>query len=196
MVSKEVSMQAGGNAGRRTDMNERISALLDGELEDAEAHRQIAAIKNQAELRDAWDTYHLIGDAMRGHLAPNLSARVAERLAHEPAIVAPATPAPALNKVGRWSISAAASVAAIALVAWVAKPMLTAEPQLAQSTPARAPIAAPAAQPSLTAAPAETGRASSVANYLLAHQRYSVSSAMQGVVPYVRTVTHEQEGQQ
>jgi sigma-E factor negative regulatory protein RseA len=177
-------------------MKERISALLDGELEDAEAYRQIATIRKEAELRDAWDTYHLIGDAMRGHLAPDVGARVAGRLAHEPAIVAPVRPVPTLNKVSKWSISAAASLAAIALVAWVAQPILTAEPKMAQSMPATPPLAASGAAPSVAASPAgEAARASGVANYLLAHQRYSANSVLQGVVPYVRTVTHDQEGQ-
>ncbi|OGA23825.1 MAG: hypothetical protein A3I01_02170 [Betaproteobacteria bacterium RIFCSPLOWO2_02_FULL_65_24] len=164
-------------------MKERISELLDGELNDEEARRRIAALKADGELRQTWDTYHLIGDAIRGHLALDVSAKVAARLADEPTVVAPARRAPERQRLRNWSLPAAAAVAAVAVVAWIAQGMLAPPPQLAQK-----PQAPMAAQP---ASVASAVPASGVANYLLAHQRYSATSAMQGVAPYVRTVSHE-----
>ena len=152
-------------------MSERISELADGELDDAEAMRQITAMKDDAGLRRSWDTYHLIGDAIRGHMGQDLSSKVATRLRDEPAILAPRALVPQLPQVRRWAYSAAAAVAAIAVVAWVAPPMMPSE--VAQ---------APAAKP---APVAEAESATDVENYLLAHQRYS------GMAPAVRTVSLE-----
>jgi negative regulator of sigma E activity len=182
-------------------MKERISELLDGELEDAEARRQIAALTASGELRRAWDTYQLIGDAIRGHVAPDLSARFAARLAQEPTVVAPAPrerdqPAAApprehdRRKAPGWALPAAAGVAAVAVVAWLAQGTLAPQREVAQKPPSPA-----AAQPaSVAKARPETPPASGVGNYLLAHQRYSGIAAMQGVAPYVRTVSVEPQG--
>lgn len=161
-------------------MNERISELLDGELDDAEAQRQIAALKEDDGLRRTWDVYHLIGDAIRGHIAMDLSAKVASRLRDEPTILAP-RPAPHFQQLRKWSFSAAAAgVAAIALASWLARPTAAPQEQIA-----RAPAAATQPAP---AAPSPSG----VENYLLAHQPYSSTSAMQGMAPYVRTISQGQ----
>jgi len=58
---------------------ERISAFMDGELEDHEAAGQVRRLKEDPELRAAWETYHLIGDALRGHTAPDVAERVQQR---------------------------------------------------------------------------------------------------------------------
>ena len=67
---------------------EHISALGDGELPDTETELAFAAL-HSADGIQAWDTYHRIGDALRAVPAPELSegfsARLAERLAAEPA---------------------------------------------------------------------------------------------------------------
>ena len=72
-------------------MKDRISALMDGELDERAAAEQIAACGRGGEAREAWRTYHLIGDAMRDTrvLSAGFSARVAERLAAEPTVLAP-----------------------------------------------------------------------------------------------------------
>ena len=165
-------------------MKLRISALVDGEQEAGETGTVLAALGNDSEAREAWSTYHLIGDAMRDSdsLSPDFAARVAERIAREPVVLAPAAqPAP---RRPRWFAlsAAAASVAAIALVATVAVDPRQAEPPVAQ-----APRAAPAAKAELARVPPPAA----ADDYLLAHQRYSPRNSLQGVVPYVRTVSAE-----
>ncbi len=194
-------------------MKDQISALLDGELDESEADRLIAHLKSDPELRRTWDDYHRVGDALRGHMGADLNARVASRLAAEPTVIARgAAPTPA-QRAGRWALSAAASLAAIALVAWMALPWRSAAPQLAQSQPgvaavatgtalslgaqvASAPQGAPGGIHSRAADPDARAQAEALAalgmrNYLLAHQRYSASSALQGMAPYARTVASE-----
>jgi len=148
---------------------ERISAFMDGELEDHEAAAQVRRLKEDLDLRVAWDTYHLIGDAMRGEAgyASGLAVKVKARLASEPTVVAPKARMPERN-VRRLALSAAAAVAGVALVAWL--------------TLFDSPLAP---QSQLAATPAN----GAVNDYLLAHQQFSPNTAMQGVASYVRTVS-------
>ncbi|KAA0888580.1 sigma-E factor negative regulatory protein [Pusillimonas sp. ANT_WB101] len=74
--------------------------------------------------RHVWDTYHLIGDAMRNEelaIKPSdlFYARISKAIDAEPHIVAPRISRHALM---RTSLSGLAVVAAMASVAWVASP--------------------------------------------------------------------------
>ena len=166
-------------------MKEKLSALMDGEWADEDL-AVIARVRDDAELCRAWDAYHLIGDTLRGHAGADLAARVSRRLAAEPTVLAP--PRPATGRIAWYAMSAAASVAAVALVAWTALPLIPPRQPLTAGTAASAPfvpIAANALAPEATRARVATAE---VEDYLLAHQPYSHTSAMQGVAPYVRTV--------
>lgn len=161
-------------------MNQRVSMLMDGELENPEAVAVLAELKQQ-ELRQQWMAYHLIGDAMRGApvvLSPEFPARLAERLAAEPAILVPRRSA-ASGRPVMIALSAAASIAAVVLVGWVTLQMTAPQPapgSLAAVSPDSPPLA-------------QAGTPLNVNNaYLVAHQEFSPSTAMHGVVPYVRTV--------
>lgn len=184
-------------------MKQRISALMDGELERGEESAALKALAADGEARDAWRTYHLISDALRDTrlLSGTFAERVAARLAQEPTVVAPGRLAPVAGVPRRFALSAAAGVAAVALVGWLAfspqqpsgqAPQLAQSPQLA-ATPQ--PIAAtkPAAAPqALATAPKEAAQVappSAADDYLLAHQAYSPRNSLQGVAPYVRTVS-------
>ena len=46
--------------------NERLSAFVDGELEDPARDGIVDALYEAPELRRTWERFHLIGDAMRG----------------------------------------------------------------------------------------------------------------------------------
>ena len=72
-------------------MNERLSALIDDELELPDAEGCIARLETDLELRETWSLYHLIGDALRGHAGQGLPPSFADRLAAEP--LRPAFPA-------------------------------------------------------------------------------------------------------
>jgi sigma-E factor negative regulatory protein RseA len=66
---------------------EHISALGDGELPETEVELAFAAL-HSSDGKQAWITYHHIGDALRAAASPDLSegfnARLAARLADEP----------------------------------------------------------------------------------------------------------------
>lgn len=69
---------------------EQISALMDGDLSDAEVLNEL---EMDSDLQDTWGRYHLIGDAMRGDLPVilqlDLSDSIMAALEDEPTILAP-----------------------------------------------------------------------------------------------------------
>ncbi|HKU47516.1 MAG TPA: sigma-E factor negative regulatory protein [Burkholderiales bacterium] len=161
-------------------MKENVSALMDGELEGQAADSAIQTLRGEGEALESWRTYHLISDAMRDTrlLSAGFAARVAERLANEPTVIAPAnlrrTPAK------RVALAAAASVAGVGLVGWLAfAPQPQAPESLAQSEPQ-----APAIAVTVSTIPLP----SATNDYLLAHQGFSPRVSLQGMAPYVRTV--------
>lgn len=159
-------------------MKDRISQLMDGELDERGAAAAIDALRRDADAVDAWRTYHVISDALRDTppLSEGFAARFAERFAAEPTVLAP-LPRPARARL-LWA--AAASLAAVALVAWLAfaPPPQPTTPQVAQAT-----LPAAAAKPPVLM----TVRATN--DYLLAHQSFSPRLYLQGMAPYVRTVS-------
>ncbi len=166
-------------------MKSTISALVDGELERHESAAPLDALKSDGEARDSWRAYHLIGDAMRDTrlLSGGFAARVAAKLAQEPTVVAPARLALRLERP-RWQLlSAAASLAAVAMVtgAWYAiQEASVPGPQVAQVEQAAPAPAAAQVQPP-----------DSANDYLYAHQGYSPRNSLQGMAPYVRMVSSE-----
>jgi sigma-E factor negative regulatory protein RseA len=149
-------------------MKERISELMDGELEDQAAGELIQALGSRREALDTWRVYHLISDAIR------------ENQPLPQAAIAPVQPR-------RWvALPIAASLAAVSLVGWLAfAPQQDApQPALAQAPP-QVPVAT---------APALVPLPSATSDYLLAHQGFSPRVSFQGMAPYVRSVSAEARG--
>jgi sigma-E factor negative regulatory protein RseA len=164
-------------------MKDRISALMDGELDDKSAAELIGNLARDGEGGEAWRTYHLIGDAMRGNapLTEDFAARVAWKLVDEPTNLAPRALPP---EPRRWyALSAAASLAAVALVGWLA---FAPQPQVA-------PVPAPIVQTQpVEVKPTIVPMPTAANDYLLAHQGFSPRVSLQGMAPYVRTVAEQQ----
>jgi sigma-E factor negative regulatory protein RseA len=187
------------------DMNqEQISALADGELNDTQIDTAMAALRQPA-ARDAWETYHQIGDVLRSEemgisLSAGFAARMAARLEAEPTIIAPAVLTPQEREAANDSVSgkrglkrfawpglAAAAVAAIGL-AGAPQLMVAMKGDSAQG--ARTMVAsAPAGAMQQASVLQVTGQARvshssqegvvlrdpRIDEYLLAHQRFSPS---------------------
>lgn len=164
---------------------EKISALMDNELGEQDGHQAMLRLGDTAEARECWATYHLIGDVMRGqHTALDVSGRVAAALESEPTVLAPRRNDRS-SRVMTFALSAAASLSAIAVVGWMAFSTQTTTQPAAELAAATAPVA----EPQLVSAPAN----GAVNEYLLAHQGVSPSSSLQGVAPYIRTISAQPE---
>ena len=166
-------------------MNERISALMDGEVDERSATQVIEALARDAEAVRTWRTYHLIGDAMRGgvlrgvFLSERFTERVAQRLAAEPTVLAPRRMRTESPRV--FTLSAlAASIAAVAFVGWMA---FAPQPLVAPAPVAQVQNAAD--KPVLVPLPTAAN------DYLLAHQGFSPRVSLQGMAPYARTVSEQ-----
>jgi sigma-E factor negative regulatory protein RseA len=167
-------------------MKTRISALIDGELEDHEIAGTLRALRASEELRAEWRECHLLGAALRGEreLDIDVVARVMSALDPEPTVMAPAP-----RRMPAWqrpAMALAASAAGVAVVAWLAL-----APVGDQGVPAQvAGLAAARQSPSVAKSPS-TPR---LQEYLLAHQAYAPGGAVVGGARNIRTVAASGEG--
>lgn len=183
--------------------DEHISALMDGELSEAETGRLLDQLQRDAGLRMCWTRYHLISDALRSdltcHIKHNVANRVIQALESEPIHLSPrrATPHPSRLTPHIFKplagLAVAASITAVAVLSLQATaPLQTASPVSLASLPGAVPLA----QVSST-----TGRSrwsagrpsveSKLDIYLANHNQYSMSTEMQGMLPYARIVGYE-----
>lgn len=183
-------------------MKEGLSALMDGALDKDSAEPLLDRFRSDGQALRTWDTYHLIGDSLRGDagLEANLVAKVMARLEADANVVIPFPTRPAPNRL-RWALPLAASVMGVGAVAWVSQSLnlqvrpdqtvarLGTAPGAAVAESISSPLAAvaPSAQ-----APTPT-RVTFGREYLIAHQAYSPGARMSGVAQYVRTVSESRE---
>lgn len=110
------------NGGKK--MKQKLSELMDGALEEHLSAGVLQALKSDAALKDDWDTWHLIGDCVRGQrvdVSLDFTQKVMSQLASEPTVLAPANvKRHAFELSRRYIMPIAASVAGIGVVAWLA----------------------------------------------------------------------------
>lgn len=167
-------------------MNEKLSALMDGELSRDEAEVVIKTLGSDPVRRDCWDDWHLVGACMRGEVqhADTLRASsrsacteaIFARLAAEPTILAPTAikkPARVEHRT-RMALAMAASVVTVSAVGVVAlkqqQGVTVAPVKLVQQVAPQ-----PVADPALQRVQAE-GR---VNDYLVIHRQFANPGAIQ-----------------
>jgi len=170
---------------------DKISALMDGELDGQQAQQQIARIRQEQELAECWHTFHLVGDALRGNpsLSRDFGQRLSARLAAEPTVLAPQRSM--VKRFTTYALSAAASLSAVAVVGWLA---FFNNPLAPQADLAKAPDL-PASAMQQAAQLASVPSDGKMNEYLIAHQEFSPSTAIQGLAPYIRGVSSAQPAQ-
>jgi len=101
-------------------MKNKISALMDGELDSIDVADTITQVKKTVELRNEWSTYHLIGDALRHREMSTLdiSSGIRKKLAIEPTVLTPEFPKEKKGKAFAFAV-AASMVTAVAAVTWM-----------------------------------------------------------------------------
>ena len=179
---------------------DRISAFMDGETRPHGTEQAILHLKQYQEHLESWNTFHLIGDAMRGELPvrDDFTLRFRSRLQQEPTVLVPRL---RWHKPLNLALSAAASLAAVAVILTLVITNNPLQPQLLQPQPQLAVAPKPETLPSIETValpqPVPAANRSRVNAYLMAHQEFSPSTALQGVAPYVRTVSvaHSVDGQ-
>ena len=141
-----------------------------------------------------WDSYHLIGDIMRGDpvLRADFAQRLRQRMDGEATVLAPRARWRSANHFAYSAAAAVAGVAVVLAVVWANNPLRPQAEQLAAAT-AAAKHAAPATA-GQRVQPANQATQAQVNEYLMAHQEFSPRTALQGVAPYVRSVSESHDG--
>lgn len=161
-------------------MKTRISALMDGELEDHEVPASFDALRRDETLRSQWQQAHLIGAVLReeNHLDFDVTARVMAALDAEPVVLAPKPRTP--RDWSRSAMALAATVAGVAVVAWLGLGDAPEASSIAQLAQVPAGVSVPQAQAPSTPRLQE---------YLVAHQAYASMGPMAGGARNIRTVS-------
>lgn len=181
-------------------MTEKLSALIDGHLDDDAVARSVFdALRQDHGMREKWGTYCLIGDALRGETAgsPDLTGRILARLDTEPTVLAPISrPAPVgrSTRLGRVMLPVAASVMGVTAVGWVVQSMQPAATPLAVA--GNTPTQGAPRTPGMVTASAQQSVVPDdpLRSYVFAHQALAGGSPIPGVAQYVRTVTEVRQG--
>lgn len=181
---------------------ELISALADGQLQGEAFARCVEVAASDPQARQAWATYHLIGDVLRsgplavGSLPPGFAERLQRRLQQEqppsrvvtelPVEVARSQAAAANEDAFRWKLVAGlASVAAVAVLGW----------SLVAGAPGKTDAAQLATSAGTTVlAPGERGvmiRDPHLDELLAAHRQLGGASALQMPAGFVRNATFD-----
>ena len=169
-------------------MKEKVSALLDGALDEAASARMLDSLKRDGGLRREWDHYSLIGDVLRDEpvMSADFTSRLMLRLDDEPTVLAPARVEPRRVGWARHFMPIAASVMGVAAVGWVAMTLNGPDGEVQRLAGSKASVVA-------SAAPVERVSRASVESsdreYLFAHQAMAPAAGMPGVAHYVRTVS-------
>ncbi|WP_186297767.1 sigma-E factor negative regulatory protein [Sedimenticola selenatireducens] len=195
------------------NINEQISALLDNELDLTEARNALDYLQGDDSLRQQWDHYHLIGDAMRGEAVrlsvESIADRVRAKLDNE-AIESSSDhqqPVPISRNPryrARWLKTAgggllAASVAAITVIAFPpmsgtvsdVSPQLVVENSLPQIQAPETQAAPYLVQSSSRWKNLSKPKVESKLNrYLIDHNEYVAPGGI-GVIPYTSFVSYD-----
>lgn len=157
-------------------MSEQISALIDGEVDDAQLTKRIEDVLSNKNAVNVSRDYQMIGDAMRGELASSdqLTQSIMEKIEQEPTVLSPnaitqlPTQTDTSNSVVTkkpipriWSV--AASVAAVMVVGLFAINQEVAQPEASFIAAAQTAPAKPVNTPTIS-------RASIPTQYLEAHR--------------------------
>ena len=193
-------MQGSEQRKPQDDGLEALSALLDGELAGDAARAGCARWRDDAEQRERWHTWHLIGDAMRSDdlaCAPardqRFLAALKTRLAAEPVVLAPPPKRSAvtvLRRRSRWiaSSAVAAGFVAVAGTVFVLREGAPVDGPAVAVLPSPGPGGSPAVAVVPTAVGVDTTpayvsdpkiiRDARLDRYLAAHKQFAGSSAL------------------
>lgn len=190
----------------------QLSALVDEQLDAMEINLALRRLSRDRTLQVRWARYHLISDALQGHLPDALDPAFAARL-HE-AIAAEPLPQPAIKPLPAWykpvtGFGLAASVALAALVGIRMNPPdvpPAAAPLVSATAPPPASFIAPPARSSI-GVPVQVAVLNPSANprgvepdatrlnrYLVNHNGYASMNSVHGMLPYVRMVGYQNPG--
>ncbi|MBL8251857.1 MAG: sigma-E factor negative regulatory protein [Candidatus Competibacter sp.] len=180
----------------------QLSALVDEELADREIELVLRRLLRDGQPRGQWERYHLISEAMQGHLPDafdaGFAARIRQAIEAEPALKPAGGPPTWYKPIAGFGL--AASVVVVALFGFRSPQDSASNPTVASTeAPARNGSAMPSAFISRVATEGQRpdqGNAlveSRLNNYWVNHNNYASFNAVNGMLPYVRMVGHQSD---
>jgi sigma-E factor negative regulatory protein RseA len=185
--------------------SEQISALLDGEAGDGDQTTLHLLTRNES-ARRVLARYQLISDCLKGNLPSHIDARFAQKIAaalrDEPTVLSPAAAAPRswLRPVAGFAI--AATVAALAVIGIQTNNAARGTAPDGDIGVATVTSPAPARQFTMASGNSQQSNVDLRARqqntarlnrYLVHYNEYRSNAAVQGMLPYVRIVVHEEQ---
>jgi len=178
-----------------TQVHEQLSALLDGELPDAEAEMAVRRLTRDTELRSMALRYSLIGDAMRNELPAARPADLVDRVRAEldkqpeavPATTAPARTSGFARAAGGFAV--AASVAVAALVALPGRQLDETPPPTLSATEVASP--SPEQRFGVQSARAAGGGPDRLTRYYVNHTEYAPPMSGRGALTRIIVIQPE-----
>lgn len=181
-------------SGEYDHMSEKLSALIDNELDDLERERALKELGRDSELVEAWSRYHIIGLAMRGdQVSPgvDLADRVAQHLHSE---TAPAPGSRGERSRGAWlgsagNLALAASMAVVLVAGGVILGLQDERParNVASGADARVMFADEATRWD----GADPGAEDALNALLIEHGEFTSASGMNGLTAYTKFVAYD-----
>jgi sigma-E factor negative regulatory protein RseA len=167
------------------DCAQRLSALLDGELDAPACAALIERLRGDEQACRTWALLNCVGDAMRSadvasFHSEGFAARVSAALEREPTVLAPAA-LPRRSTARRWLLPGAGAAAAAAVLIAVGLP--SRQGSSPESTLVKA---SPAPATTVVATPV-IDRSPQLERYLAAHRELADGTVMPHSTPYVRT---------
>jgi len=177
----------------------QLSAMVDEELADAEIALALRRLIRDDDWRGRWERYHLVSDALQGHVPAALDTRFAahirQAIADEP-LTSVTRPLPSWYK----PVTGFALAASVVLVALFGLKLnqsnvtFTPTASLAAHTPSPPP---PASLPTPMASPTQLSdgvrkpAAARLNSYLVNHNGYASRNSVNSMLPYVRMVGYQ-----
>lgn len=168
-------------------MNEKLSALVDGELEAGELGRVLDELRKDPSLRQQYGRYIQAQGSLHDETGPGIAGRVWDRLQDEPAILSPGKKTSVIRRVAA-GLAVAATVAGIAVgsLNWVGP--LDNQPTLVATSPEKADYIRAGG----TRWQVDDPKLEDDLNvYLVEHGGYAGSTAMNGVRSYVKVAGYD-----
>lgn len=171
------------------ELREKLSALVDGELDDADSVHVLDRIAREPALKALWERYHLVSDVLRNHLpaltSVDLVDKVRQAVQDEPVSIRPRRrPHRAiLKQVAGFALAASVAVVAVLGFRGMGRPEST--PAVETVAQTRAPVSGvertglrrPDVEQRLDA-------------YMVNHSEYT-GSPLRGMMPYARIVAYD-----
>ena len=184
------------------EQRQRLSQLVDGEMQRGAAAPLLDAVESDSELRATWERYHLIGQALRREpIDPDrraIAAQVRDRIAVEPIPIATRRPrwVSAPVHVGgmpgrrRWAMGLAVAACG-GVAAFMAAPLLMSEGGSTSGLPGAPQLVARESIPISRVQIENPELASKLDLYLVTHQATAPATGAKGMLPYATLVGYE-----